>query len=130
MSGKDANRSPAAESSSFSDLLKQLAGDLATLIHNEIELLAQSVREKADHVRNGVLLITMATVIGFAAFLSLCAAAIIGLSHYMDPVSAALVTAAICAVSSGVIAVAGYKLVQKPVFEQNSTAGKEKEERE
>jgi uncharacterized membrane protein YqjE len=127
MNRNDVNRDPAAERASFTDLLKQLAANLAALIHNEIELMAQGIREKANRLRNGVLLIAVATIVACAAFLSLCAAAIIGLSQYMAPVSAALVTAAICAVCSAFLALTGYKLVQKPTFEQNSTADREKE---
>jgi hypothetical protein len=127
MDRNDVNRYPAAGRESFTDLLRQLAGNLTALIHNEIELIAQGVREKVRHIRGGVLLIAVGTVIGFAAILCLCAAAIIGLSQYMAPVSAALVTAAACALIGVCIALTGYKLLQKPTFEQNRNEVIEKE---
>jgi hypothetical protein len=127
MDSNDVNRYPAAGRASFTDLLRQLAGNLTALIHNEIELIAQGVREKARHIRIGILLIAVGSVFGCAAMLSLCAAAIIGLSQYMAPVSAALVTAAASALIGVCIALTGYKLMQRPAFEQNSIEVIEKE---
>jgi hypothetical protein len=130
MRNNDTKREPVVERPSFPDLLRQLAGNLTAVIHNEIELLVQTAREKVRHIRSGVLLIAMGTFVGFASLLSLCAAAIIGLSYYMSPFTAALITAAASALSGVFIALTGYKLMQRPPLEQNVSADIEKEDRE
>lgn len=130
MRSNDTNRGPVVERASFTDLLRQLAGNLTAAIHNEIELMVQTAREKVRHIRSGVLLLVVGTFVGFASLLSLGAAAIIGLSYYMSPFSAALITAAASALSGVIIALTGYKLMQRPPPEQHSTADIEKEKRE
>jgi len=53
------------------------------------------------------------SVIGFTAFLSFCAALIIKLISYMDPVFAALVTGAAFALFGVVIVFIGYRQLKK-----------------
>lgn len=64
-------------------------------------------------VCNGVLTIATGAAIGFAAFLSLCAALIIGLASYMAPVMAALVTGAALTFIGVVIAFIGFKQLKQ-----------------
>jgi hypothetical protein len=64
-------------------------------------------------VCNGVLTIATGAAIGFAAFLSLCAALIIGLAFYMAPVMAALVTGAALTFIGVVIAFIGFKQLKQ-----------------
>ena len=70
---------------SLSELLGQLANNSADVVHDEIELVIQGIREKAAAARSGVVTVVTGAVVGFAAFLSLCTALIIGLSSYMAP---------------------------------------------
>jgi hypothetical protein len=116
MHSKVENIIPKKEIITFTELLGQLANNLAALIHNEIELMTQGVREKVKAVRNGVLIVLIGAVISFAGFLSLCAALIIGLAYYMSPVTAALVTGAALALIGVVFAYIGYKLLQESIL--------------
>ncbi|MDZ7579256.1 MAG: phage holin family protein [Deltaproteobacteria bacterium] len=82
MNNKVVNKDPTTQRDSFSELLGQLANTSADVVRDEIELVIQK-SEKATAVRGGILTVAIGTVISFAAFMSLCAALIIGLTHYM-----------------------------------------------
>jgi len=71
MNNKVVNKDPATQRESFTELLGQLASDSAAVVHDEIELVIQGIREKARAVRSGVLTVATGAAIGFAAFLSL-----------------------------------------------------------
>jgi VIT1/CCC1 family predicted Fe2+/Mn2+ transporter len=116
MNNNVANKDPTTERESFSELLGQLANSLAGRVHDEIELLIQGIRENVRAVRSGVLTIATGVLIGFAAFMSLCAALIIGLTSYMAPVVAALVTGAVLALVGVVIVFIGYKQLKKSIL--------------
>jgi hypothetical protein len=116
MNSKIENIRPKTEIVTFTALLGQLANNLAALIHNEIELMTQGIREKAGVVRSGVVIVAIGAVIGFVGVLSLCAALIIGLTNYMSPASAALVTGAALALIGSVFAYIGYKQLQKSIL--------------
>jgi len=104
MNNKGVNKDSTTQRESFIELLGQLANNSAAVVHDEIELVIQGVREKVRAVRSGVLTVATGAVIGFAAFMSLCASLIIGLTSYMAPVIAALVTGAALALIGVVIA--------------------------
>jgi Putative Actinobacterial Holin-X, holin superfamily III len=128
MNSKVENIRPKTEIITFTGLLGQLANNLAALIHDEIELITQGVREEVGVLRRGVLIVAIGAVISFAGFLSLCAALIIGLTYYMSPVSAALVTGAALALIGVVFAYIGYKQLQKSILsnkEENTDIKKE-----
>ncbi len=116
MNSKVQNIRPKTGIMTFTGLLGQLANNLAALIHYEIELITQGVREEVRVLRRGVLIVAIGTVISFAGFLSLCAALITGLTYYMSPVSAALVTGAALALIGVVFAYIGYKQLQKSIL--------------
>jgi hypothetical protein len=61
----------------------------------------------------GVLLIVIGALIGFAAFLCLCAALIIRLTSHMSPDIAALVTGVALALVGVVITFIGYRQLKK-----------------
>lgn len=103
------NKDPTTQRESFTELLGQLARNSAAVVHDEIELVIQGIREQVRAVRSGVLTVAIGAVISFAAFMCLCAALIIGLTSYMAPVIAALVTGAALALIGVVIAFIGYK---------------------
>ena len=109
------NKDPTAQRESFSELLGQLANTSAARVHDEIELVFQGIREKVRAVRSGVLTVAVGVVISVAAFLSLCAALIIGLASYMAPVIAALVTGAALALIGIAIAFIGYRQLKKSI---------------
>jgi VIT1/CCC1 family predicted Fe2+/Mn2+ transporter len=111
-----ANRNHKAQRESFSELLGQLASHSAAVVHDEIELVIQGIREKVTAVRRGVLTVLTGAVISFGAFMSLCAAVIIGLTSYMAPVLAALVTGAALSLIGVVIGVIGYRQMKKSIL--------------
>ena len=113
---KVVNKDPTTQRESFTELLGQLANNSATVVHDEIELVIQGIREKVRAARSGVLTVATGAVISFAAFMSLCAALIIGLTSYMAPVIAALVTGVALALMGVVIAFIGYKRLKKSIL--------------
>ncbi len=54
MNSKVINKDPATQRESLTELLKQLANNSAAVVHNEIELVTQGIREKGRAVRSGV----------------------------------------------------------------------------
>ena len=115
MNNKVVNKDPTIQRESFTELLGQLANNSATVVHDEIELVIQGIREKVRAARSGVLTVATGAVISFAAFMSLCAALIIELTSYMAPVIAALVTGVALALMGVVIAFIGYKQLKKSI---------------
>ncbi|MEK6776800.1 MAG: phage holin family protein [bacterium] len=109
------NKDPTKQRESFTELLGQIANNSAAVLHDEIELVIQGIREKVRVVRSGVLTVAIGVVISFAAFISLCAALIIELTYYMAPVIAALVTGVMLALIGVVIAFIGYKQLKKSI---------------
>ena len=116
MTNKVVNKDPTTKHESISELLGRLANNSATVVHDEIELVIQGIREKIRAVRSGILTVAIGAVVSFVAFLSLCAALIIGLTSYMAPVIAALVTGAALALIGVVIAFIGYKQLKKSIL--------------
>ncbi len=113
---KAANREIITQRESFPELLGQLASNSAAVVHDEIELVIQGVREKTRAVRSGVVTVATGAAVGFAAFLSLCAACIIGLTSYMAPVTAALVTGGVLAFIGVVIVFIGFRQLKKSIL--------------
>ena len=115
MNNKAVNNDSKIQRESFTELLEQLTSNSAALVHDEIELVIQGIREKVRAVRSGVIIVAIGTVISFAAFMSLCAALIIELTTYMMPVISALVTGAMLAFIGVVIAFIGYRQLKKSI---------------
>jgi len=115
MNNNVVNKKPATQRESFTELLGRLVSNSAAVVHDEIELVIQRIREKMKAVRGGVLTVAIGSVISFAASMSLCAALIIGLTCYMAPVIAALITGAALALIGFVIVLIGYSQVKKAI---------------
>ena len=113
MNTKMVKQEPTTQRESFTELLGQLASNSAAVVHDEIELVIQRIREKVRALRSGVLAVAIGAVISFAAFMTLCAALIIGLTCYMAPVIAALVTGAALAFIGVVIVFIGFKQLKQ-----------------
>jgi VIT1/CCC1 family predicted Fe2+/Mn2+ transporter len=116
MNNKVVIKGAATQRESLTELLGQLANNSAAMVHDEIELVIQGIREKERAVRSGVLTVATGSVFIFAAFISLCAVLFIELTSYMAPVIAALVTGAALALIGVVIAFIGYKQLKKSIF--------------
>jgi len=113
MSNKSVNTDDAAHNGSFSELLIQLAKSSAVVVHDEIELLIQRSREMLQAARKGVIFIATGVAISFAAFMCLCAALIIGLTSYMSPVIAAIVTGLALALVGIIMVINGYRQLKQ-----------------
>lgn len=113
---------PTTQRESFTELLEQLAKNSASIVHNEIELFIQRIREMTNGILSGVLLIVIGAVISLAALMCLCAALIIGLTYYVSLVIAALVTGVAFALFGTAIIFIGYKKLKiGPYFRDNNT---------
>jgi hypothetical protein len=113
MDNKVVNKDTLTQRDSFSELLGQLANNSATVVHDEIELVIQGIREKMTASRSGVITVVIGAGIGFAAFMCLCAALIVGLTSYMTLIMASLVTGAALALVGGIIAFIGCRQLKK-----------------
>jgi cytochrome c biogenesis protein CcdA len=85
-----AKMSPNEPSPSFRELLVDLGVDVSALLHDEIDLVKT---EALRALRASLLVFAVAGVLGTAAVLTLCAAAVLALSHVLDPAWAALMVA-------------------------------------
>jgi len=122
MNNKVENKNPAIQRESITELVGKLAANAAAVFHDEIELVIQGIHEKVKVVRSGVLTVATGAVISFAAFMSFCAALIIGLTSYMAPVIAALVTGTALALIGVGIAFIGYKKLTKSITIKDSAS--------
>jgi protein-S-isoprenylcysteine O-methyltransferase Ste14 len=116
MNNKAVSKDPTTQRESFTELLEQLAQNSAAVVRADIELVIRRIRDKARAGRRAVVLVAAGAVISGAAFLSLCAAAIIGLTSYMAPSMAALVTGAVLAFIGVVIACIGIKQLKQAIL--------------
>jgi uncharacterized membrane protein YqjE len=107
------NKEPATQRKSFTELLGQLVKNSVAVVREEIELVIQRMCEKLEAVRGGVILLAIGAAISFVALMSLCAALIIGLTSYMAPAIAALVTGVLFTLIGIVIVIFGYKQLKK-----------------
>ena len=116
MNDNKGNKEPGTQRESFTDLLGQLAKNSAEVVHDEIELVIQRIREKVRAALSEVFILAIGAVIIFAAFLSLGATLIIGLTSYLSPAVAALVTGAAGALIGVVMAIIGYQQLKKAIL--------------
>lgn len=101
---------------SFSELLGQLANNSATVVHDEIELVIQGIREKVKAARTGVITVVIGTGVSFAAFMCLCVVLILGLTAYMAPIMASLVTGVALFLIGAVMVFIGYRKLKKSIY--------------
>lgn len=107
---------PTTQRESFSELLEQLAKNSAAVVHNEIELFTQRIREMVDGILSGVLLVVIGAVISIAALMCLCDALIIGLTSYVSPFIAALITGVAFALFGIIIFFIGYSKLKAGLY--------------
>jgi hypothetical protein len=115
MDNQALNKVEITQRESLIALLRQLASNSVALVRDELELVTHGVHDKVRAVSSGLFTVAAGAAIGFAAFLSLCAALIIELTSYMTPVNAALVTAAALALLGIVIVVAGFSKLKRKI---------------
>lgn len=98
---------------SIGDMLGGLATNLADLVHNEIELIKQLVREKIAEATGGIIMIAIGAAFGLVGLIALSAALVIALTSYMTPGIAALVTGGGLAILAIIMAFIGITYLKK-----------------
>ncbi len=81
-------------SESISDLIRDLATDLSTLLGKEIELGKSEVRESVSEAQTAVGAIVTGAVVAMAGLVVLLMSAVYGLSNLVEPWLAALIVGA------------------------------------
>lgn len=115
MNSKGVNQTPDPHPESLPELLSRLAQSTAAVVHGEIELVIQKIRETAQKVRDGILLVATGVVFGLVGLGALCAAAILQLTAYMAPTIAALVTGLAVVFVGSIIAFSGYRKLKTSI---------------
>ena len=106
---------------SFGELLAQLVSHSASLVRDEIKLVKQEMLEELQSSRSGAITLVIGAALVWIALLTLCAAVVIGLSVFMGPGMAALVTGAGLAVIGGAIAFIGFRQLKKTTLKPEKT---------
>jgi len=106
---------------SFGQLLGELANHSAALVRDEMALAKQELRESARSLRLGVTMLAIGALVGLIALAALSAAAVIGLSHFMDAGYAALIVGVVMAVLSGGVALSGINRLKKTTLTPEQT---------
>jgi hypothetical protein len=92
---------------SITDLISALASQSAGLVRDEVALAKQEVSEKIVSFRSALTIIALGAIPGLLATLALCAAAIAGLSQYMEIWQAALLVGGVLALISAIVVSVG-----------------------
>jgi hypothetical protein len=92
---------------SITELISELASQSAGLVRDEVALAKQEVSEKIVSFRSALTIIALGAIPGLLAALALCAAAIAGLSQYMELWQAALAVGGVLALISAIVVSVG-----------------------
>jgi Putative Actinobacterial Holin-X, holin superfamily III len=106
---------------SFGELLGQLVSHSASLVGDEIKLAKQEMLEELQSFRSGAITLVIGAALVWIALLTLCAAVVIGLSVFMGPGMAALVTGVGLVVVGGTIAFIGFRQLMKTMLKPEKT---------
>lgn len=98
---------PPGEEPTLGALVNQLTTQVPDLIRSEIRLAQAEVAEKGKQAGMGVGLFSVAGLLGFFAFATLIATAVLGLATVLDPWLAALVVAVVLLAATGIAALLG-----------------------
>ncbi len=94
------------EDKSIATLISDLTRDITTLFRQEILLVKTEVSEKVGQAESGMTMLIVGGAIAYAGLLFLLAAAVLGLSLYLQPWLSALIVA-------GVVLIVGLIMVAK-----------------
>ncbi|MBP8919263.1 MAG: phage holin family protein [Micropruina sp.] len=97
------------EDRSLGELLGDVAGDLSTLLRQEVELAKAEVRESGTRAGKGVGLLAGAGVGGFLAVLFVSISLWWGLGHFVDLAWSALIVAALWGIVAAMLMQSGRK---------------------
>jgi uncharacterized membrane protein YqjE len=106
-------RTPDLPRESFGELLGELANNSAALVRDEIELARQEMTEKVGMLRTGITISAIGLVISLVAVLTLTAAAVIGLAHFVGAGISALIIGAALAFIGVITACVGNAQIRR-----------------
>jgi uncharacterized membrane protein YqjE len=108
-------RPPASleEERTLGDLFSDLSQKASLLVRQEVQLAKVEMKEKATEASKEVALIVVGIFLGNAALLSLAAALIVGLSHFMEGWMAALLVGLVLAVVAGLLVAQGVQSLRE-----------------
>jgi hypothetical protein len=115
---------------SFGELLNQLAAESSALVRDEIQLAKQEMKEKLQIFRSGIITTAIGVILGFVALEVFCAALVLLLSRYMNPVLAAATTGSLLLLIGGGMAFLGIRLLKKTSMKPERTIRSLKEDKE
>jgi uncharacterized membrane protein YqjE len=115
---------------SFGELLGQLANNSAALVRDEIELARQEMSEKATALRSGLVVLAVGSLIALVAILTLTAAAVIGLAHYVGAGNSALIIGAALGVIGAATTLAGLGQIRRTNLKPEQTIETLEEDKE
>jgi uncharacterized membrane protein YqjE len=115
---------------SFRELLARLASGSAALVRDEIDLVRQELTEKIKSWRSAIIALTIALLVGGLALMSLCAAAIAGLSPIMGTALSALVVGVVLALIAGMVMMGALRLLKRTGLKPEQTIQTLKEDKE
>lgn len=96
-----------AEQRSLSSIFSELSNDVSTLIRKELELARAETSQKAKQAASGMMLMTVAAVLGLGAVIVLLMAAVYGLAEVLHIGWAALIVGAVTALAAALFAMVG-----------------------
>ena len=114
---------------SFGELLGQLVSHSASLVRDEVKLAKQEMLEELLSFKSGAITLVIGAALVWIALLTLCAAVVMGLSAFMGPGMAALVTGAGLVVIGGVIAFVGFRQLKKTTLKPEKSIRSLKEDK-
>lgn len=111
------------------ELVKDLSGQMSTLVRQEVELAKVELAEKGKKAGLGVGLFSVAGLLAFFAFGTLVATAILALALALPAWLSALIVAVVLLAAAGVAALVGKKEVQQatPATPERTMAGVQKD---
>jgi uncharacterized membrane protein YqjE len=110
--------------------VSQLASESSGLIRDEIQLAKREMSEKMGSLRAGITLIVIAIALGLPAILTLVAAAVIGLAHYMSLGYSALVMGGALFLVASIFALVGVGKIKQTNLKPEQTIATLQEDKE
>lgn len=119
-----------ARDESLGELVSQLAGESSDLIRDEIQLAKREMSEKIASLRAGVNFIVIGIALALPAILTLVAAAVIGLAHYISLGYSALVMGGALSLLATIFALMGVGKIKQTDLRPEQTIATLQEDKE
>ena len=97
------------EEKTIATLISDLTRDITTLFRQEVRLVKTEMSEKVEQAESGMTMLVVGGAVAYAGFLFLLAAAILGLSLFLQPWLSALIVAAVVLIVGLVMVAKGRK---------------------